>query len=201
MTTTQTKSKKTTSKRKTTVTTSIELPANPFAFEVLDLVSKQRTNAKKIEVLKKYEHDSLKALFIWNFDESVISELPPGEVPYSSLKDEQTTTGTLSTKVNQLVDTMDYNNTTSLGNASDMRRGHTSIRKEWTKFYNFIKGGNNTLASLRRETMFIQILEGLHPLDAQILCLVKDKKLQEKYKITREVVESAYPDIRWGGRS
>ncbi|MFZ9249273.1 MAG: DUF6433 family protein [Candidatus Nanopelagicales bacterium] len=200
MTTTQTKSKRTTSKRTTSVD-SIELPANPFAFEVLDLVSKQKSNARKVEVLKKYEHDSLKALFIWNFDESVISVLPPGEVPYSNLRDEQKTTGTLSTKVNQLVDTMDYNDTISLGNASDMRQGHTSIRKEWRKFYNFIKGGNETLPSLRRETMFIQILEGLHPLDAQILCLVKDKKLETKYKISKEIVSEAYPDIRWGGRS
>ena len=51
-----------------------------------------------------------------------------------------------------------------------------------------MKGGNDALKSLRRETMFIQILEGLHPLDAEILCLVKDKKLYDKYKITKENV-------------
>ena len=49
--------------------------------------------------------------------------------------------------------------------------------------------------------MFIQILEGLHPLDAEILCLVKDKKLYDKYKITKENVAEAYPDIIWGNRS
>jgi hypothetical protein len=59
----------------------------------------------------------------------------------------------------------------------------------------------DSLASLRRETMFIQMLEGLHPLEAEILCLVKDKKLQTKYKITKEIVTQAYPDISWGGRS
>jgi hypothetical protein len=164
-------------------------------------LNKQRTKAKKVEVLKKYEHDSLKALFIWNFDETVISLLPPGEVPYSSLKDEQISSGTLSDKVNQLVGTMEYFDTTSLGNAADMKKGKTTIRKEWTKFYNFCKGGNDQLKSLRRETMFIQILEGLHPLDAEILCLVKDKELQTKYKITKEIVSEAYPDIQWGGRS
>ena len=46
--------------------------------------------------------------------------------------------------------------------------------------------------------MFIQILEGLHPLDAEILCLVKDKKLYDKYKITKANVTEAYPDIVWG---
>ena len=65
--------KKMTTKRKTTATktvkvsSSLNLPKNPFAFEVFDLVSRQRSKAKKIEVLKKYEHVSLKSLLIWNF--------------------------------------------------------------------------------------------------------------------------------------
>jgi hypothetical protein len=49
--------------------------------------------------------------------------------------------------------------------------------------------------------MFINILEGLHPLEAEILILVKDKKLDTKYKITKEIVSQAYPSITWGGRS
>ena len=200
-TTRKTTVKKASTPRKAAPKTTLELPANPFTFEVLALVNKQKTKAKKVEVLKKYEHDSLKALFIWNFDESVISLLPPGEVPYSSLKDEQITSGTLSDKVNQLVGTMEYFDTTSLGNAADLKKGKTTIRKEWTKFYNFCKGGNDALKSLRRETMFIQILEGLHPLDAEILCLVKDKQLGTKYKVTKEIVSEAYPDVQWGGRS
>ena len=80
-------------------------------------------------------------------------------------------------------------------------QGFSSIRKEYERFYNFIKGGNDSLSSLRRETMFINILQGLHPLEAEILCLVKDKKLSEKYKITKDIVSQAYPDIQWGGRS
>ena len=179
----------------------VDLPPNPFTFEVLSLASKQRSNAKKVEVLRKYEHNSIKAIFIWNYDDTSISLLPPGEVPYSSLKDEQISSGSLSTKVNQLVGTMEYNDTISMGNATDMKRGRTTLRKEWTKLYNFVKGGNDQLNSLRRETMFIQILEGLHPLDAEILCLVKDKKLYDKYKITKENVIEAYPDIQWGNRS
>ena len=179
----------------------VDLPPNPFTFEVFALVSKQRSNAKKVELLKKYDHDSIRALFIWNYDDSIISLLPQGEVPYSSLKDEQISSGTLSTKVNQLVGTMEYNDTVSMGNATDLKKGRTTLRKEWTKLYNFIKGGNDSLKSLRRETMFIQILEGLHPLDAEILCLVKDKKLSDKYKITKENVSEAYPNIIWGNRS
>ena len=181
--------------RKVTPQPIVDLPANPFTFEVLSLVVKQRSNAKKVEALKKYEHDSIKALFIWNYDDSVISLLPPGEVPYSSLQEEQSTSGTLSTRINQQSETMRYNNT------PNANKGHTTLRREWTKLYNFIKGGNDALNGLRRETMFIQILQGLHPLDAEILCLVKDKKLYDKYKITKEIVTEAYPDIVWGNRS
>ena len=177
-----------------------DLPPNPFTFEVLSLASKQRSNARKVEVLKKYEHESIKAIFIWNYDDSVISLLPEGEVPYSSLKDEQNTSGTLTTKIDQSVGTMQYNGTTSMGNATDLTKGRTTLRREWTKLYNFIRGGNDSLSGLRRETMFIQILEGLHPLDAEILCLMKDKKLYDKYKITKENVIEAYPDIVWAVR-
>ena len=38
---------------------------------------------------------------------------------------------------------------------------HTSLRREWKNLYHFIKGGNDTLSSLRRETMFIQMLEAV----------------------------------------
>jgi hypothetical protein len=64
-----------------------------------------------------------------------------------------------------------------------------------------VKGGNDSLSKTRRESMFIQILEVLHPTEANLLCLVKDKLLEKQYKITKGVVESAYPDIQWGGRS
>jgi len=202
MTTTRKTTRKTSKKaeaiqtRKATTPQPItNLPPNPFTFEVLSLAVKQKSNAKKVEVLKKYEHNSIKAIFIWNYDDTVISLLPPGEVPYSSLEEEQNTSGTLTTKINQQSETMRYNNT------PNANKGHTTLRREWTKLYNFIKGGNDSLNSLRRETMFIQILQGLHPLDAEILCLMKDKKLYDKYKITKEIVTEAYPDIVWGNRS
>ena len=62
--------------------TSTKLPANPFLHEILALVSKQRSKFKKIEVLKEYECDALKSVLIWNFDNTAISAMPEGEVPY-----------------------------------------------------------------------------------------------------------------------
>ena len=78
---------------------------------------------------------------------------------------------------------------------------HTSLRREWKTLYHFIKGGNDSLSNIRRESMFIQMLEGLHPEEAEILCLIKDGRLSTKYKINRDTVMDAYPDITWGGRS
>ena len=196
MTTTAKKTKTKTVKAK--VTPIPKLPAIPFAFEVFDAASKQRTKAKKIEVLQTYAHDSIMALLIWNFDESVISILPEGEVPYGNTREDNSVTGTLSDKINDAVGKMSEMGSNSLGSQD---QGKASIRKEYTKFYNFLKGGNDKLSSLRRETMFINILEGLHPLEAEILILVKDKKLSDKYKITKEIAGAAYPQITWGGRS
>ena len=198
-----TTTKKTTTKKAKSFTVkakpSLELPHNPFAFEVFDLVSRQRSKAKKIEVLKKYEHLSLKVVLIWNFDESVLSMLPDGEVPYAGYDEKNTYSGTLSKKLDLEIRKMHEQGSFSLGAAD--QQGHTTIRRESRHFYRFIKGGDDSLNQMRRETMFINILQGLHPLEAEILTLCKDKKLGEVYKITKEVVAEAYPDIQWGGRS
>ena len=192
---TVTKTNKTTIKTEKPIET---LPTNPFIFEVLELVSKQRSNVKKVEVLKTYDDASLKTILIWNFDETVISLLPEGDVPYASTGEQTSYSGTLSSKVDDAVSKMSELGSNSLGS---MDQGKSSIRKEYQMFFNFVKGGNNGLSSLRRETMFINILQGLHPKEAELLCLVKDKKLSDKYKITLDNVKEAYPDIQWGGRS
>lgn len=187
----------TTTKTKTTIEKPIEiLPTNPFVFEILELASKQRSNAKKVEVLKTYEHDSLKAILIWNFDSTVISVLPPGEVPYGDVKDQNVYSGSLSDNLSK----------EAAGGESatvqDLQgRGRTSLRREYQNLYHFVKGGNDTLSTIRREMMFINVLQGLHPKEAQLLILTKDKKLTDNYKVTFENVKEAFPDIQWGNRS
>lgn len=145
------------------------LPSNPLLSEVLTKVSKQRTKAKKIQVLKENESLHLKAVLIWNFDDTVVSVLPEGEVPYNK-------------------------------NEAPAGTEHTYLAHEWKVLYNFVKGGNDFLRPVKREQLFLQLLEGLHPDEADIVCLVKDKNLTEKYKLSRPVVEEAFPDIEWGNR-
>ncbi len=145
------------------------LPSNPLLSEVLAKVSKQRTKAKKIQVLKENESLHLKSVLIWNFDESVISVLPEGEVPFDK-------------------------------NEAPAGTEHTYLAHEYKLLYNFIKGGNDFLKPVKREQLFLQLLEGLHEDEAEVICLMKDKKLTSKYKITKAIVEQAFPDIEWGGR-
>lgn len=200
MTTTKTKTPATTA-TKTVAPVNDNLPNNPFAFEVFYLVSRQKSNAKKVEILQKYDHPSLRALLIWNFDESVISMLPDGPVPYSGYKDQTTFNGNMSDKLTEEIRRMHEAGSFSIGNTADANQGHSTIRREFKHFYHFIKGGNDSINNIRRESMFISILEGLHPLESEILTLVKDKKLDTKYKITKDIVSQAYPSIIWGGRS
>ena len=168
--TTTTGSPRTKKTRKPRKTVTKKLPSNPFMNEILELVSEQKTDAKKVAILKEYECDIIKSLLIWNFDDSVISLLPVGNVPYKP-------------------------------NESPLGTDHSSLRREQRSLYNFVKGGNDKLSTIRRETIFIQMLEGLHPSEADIIIAVKDKDLEDLYDVPFEVVEEAYPDIEWGGRS
>lgn len=174
----------------------VELPSNPFVFEVLELASAQRSSAKRVEILKKYADNSIKSVLIWNFDESVISMIPEGEVPYGDPNEQSAFEGSLSENItNEMKGGM-----SATGQDLD-GRNRTSLRKEWTNLYNFVKGGNDSLTKTRREMMFINILRGLHPKEAEILILVKDGLLTDKYRLTKNMVSEAYPDITWGGRS
>lgn len=193
MTQTVTKKPKTTAKPKVSTPSVDSLPANPFQHEILELACAQRIRPKKIEVLQKYQNDALISLLIWNYDQSVISLLPEGDVPYSNSKDIAPGNDTLSQAIEKQLDDKMID---ALG--SNQR---TTLRQEYDKFYNFIKGGNDTLSSIRRETIFIQLLEGLHPKEAEIVCLVKDKKLTSKYNLPFDLIQEAYPFIVWGGRS
>ena len=194
--TTKTKTGKKPGRPRKVVDTPIKkLPNPPLAFEVLDLASKQRSVNKKVEVLKTYEHISFKMLFLWNFDATVESALPAGEVPYESYDEQTTSSGTLSKKIDLETRRMYETGSFSMGSADV--QGRTTIRRECKNFYHFVKGGNDTMKNLRRESMFINLLQGLHPLEAEIMCLVKEKSLEDKYKISRSIVEEAYPDIQW----
>ena len=70
---------------------------------------------------------------------------------------------------------------------------HTYLEVEAKRLYNFAKGGNDTINKIRKETLFIQMLEGLHASEAKVLIDVKNKSLNKTYKgLTSEMVKEAF---------
>ena len=128
--------------------------------------------------------------------QSVVSLLPPGPVPYGETNAQTTFAGTLSENIAKEA----AGGESATGQDLD-GRNKTSIRHEYRNFYHFVKGGNNELSTTRREMIFINMLQGLHPKEAELLCLVKDKDLESKYTVSLENVKQAYPNMTWGNRS
>ena len=70
---------------------------------------------------------------------------------------------------------------------------HTYLEVEARRLYNFAKGGNSTINKIRKETLFIQMLEGLHASEAKVLIDVKNKSLNKTYKgLTSDMVKEAF---------
>ena len=70
---------------------------------------------------------------------------------------------------------------------------HTILAGEARLLYNFIKGGNGQLTQNKRESMFVQMLEGLHADEAKLIVAAKDKKLHQVYKgLSANVVKEAF---------
>ena len=69
---------------------------------------------------------------------------------------------------------------------------HTTLYQEARRLHYFVKGAN-VLTKSKREMMFIQLLEGLHKDDAELMIAVKEKELNKRYKgLTDAVVKEAF---------
>ena len=139
--------------------------------EILRKVSNAKTKKEKVDLLRKHNTPALRQLLIINFDDSIVSMMPEGDVPYTP-------------------------------NDAPVGTDHTRLEQEYRGLYRFFKGGNDKLPSLRRESLFVQLLEGLSSEEAELLVLAKDGRINDKYKrLTKAVVSESLPSIEWGGRS
>ena len=77
---------------------------------------------------------------------------------------------------------------------------HTRLVHEFKGLYRFFKGGDASIKGMRREQLFVQLLEGLHADEANMLVSACNKDLQSKYRVTKAVVAEAFPSIEWGNR-
>ena len=70
---------------------------------------------------------------------------------------------------------------------------HTNLHGEARKLFHYLEGGNADLTQSKRESMFVQLLEGLHESDAEVLVAAKDKTLHRKFKgLSDNVVKEAF---------
>lgn len=68
------------------------------------------------------------------------------------------------------------------------------LQAETKRFYLFVEGGGANLSKLKRESLFIQLLESIHPEDAKIVLRAKDKK--DPYPgIDRSLILEAFPGL------
>ena len=77
---------------------------------------------------------------------------------------------------------------------------HTRLTQEYRGLYRFFKGGDASIKGMRREQLFVQLLEGLHADEANMLVSACSQDLQSKYRVTKAVVSEAFPSIEWGNR-
>ena len=130
--------------------------------EVLELVRQAKTKQEKVEILRKNTHPALKDILRINFDADVVSLLPEGAPPYEK---------------------------------DDAPEGYSvsSLYKTHKQFKYFFKGPiGDQVQAVRREKLFIDALESMHPTESDLLIEAKDRKLKG---ITKALVDEAFPGL------
>ncbi len=134
----------------------------PLFHEIFTKVNNAKDKPKKVAVLRKYDTPNLRNFLMCAFNPDIEWMLPEGDVPY-------------------------------IENDAPDGTEHSSLVSEAKVLYNFVKRkvagttdewaiGNPALNDMKRETLFIQLLEGLSAGEAQCLCLAKERTLHRKYK-------------------
>ena len=145
--------------------------------EVLQRVSNAKTKAQKIEILQEYKSQALTKILLCNFAKSIAFVFPSGQTPYTP---------------NEKPAGVEHQ---MLFNEQRMLDKFITKTVNGVKYFGCSGTTKPALQQLKKENMWIQILEGLHADEAELLDLVKDKKLTSRYKITRQNVIDAFPEL------
>ena len=146
--------------------------------EVLQRVSNAKTKDQKVNILKEYKSDALTKVLLCNFAKCMGMVFPDGKTPYTALDRPKGVQHQVLFTEHRVLDkflTKTINGVT---------------------YYGCSGGPKPNIQQLKKENMWIQLLEALHPEEAELLDLVKDKKLTKRYKITRQNVIDAFPELQ-----
>ena len=156
-----------------------KLPVNQTLIsEVLQRVSNAKVKADKIKILREYKSAALTKILLCNFATNIYFVFPEGKTPFTARK---TPKGVDHARL-----------------YSEQRFIDKFITKtvNGVMFYGCSKERKPRISQLKKEQMWMQLLESLHPEEARLLDLVKDKKLNTRYKISRQNVIDAFPELR-----
>ncbi len=142
----------------------------PLLHEIFMKVNNKKDKPGKIKILRQYQSEGMKKLLKAAFDPNIKWLLPPGAVPY---------------KANEAPDGTDH---TRLEQEASTLNNYVALTHEGTVYE-----GNPRLNKMKREMLFVQMLEGLSSGEAEILIAAKDKSLNKKYKgLNANTVKEAF---------
>lgn len=146
--------------------------------EVLQRVSNAKTKSQKIEILQEYKSEALTKILLCNFAKSVAFVFPSGKTPFTPLDRPKGIQHQVLFTEHRLVDKM--------------------ITKtiNGVVYYGCSGTPSPRIQQIKKEQLWIQLLEALHTEEAELLDLVKDKQLTTRYKITKQNVIDAFPELQ-----
>ena len=152
--------------------------AQTLISEVLQRVSNAKTKAKKVEILQEYKSPALTKVLLCNFADNIRFCFPSGKTPYTPQERPKGVDHQLLFNEQRLLEKF--------------------IAKQINGIVYFGCSGQTRprIQQLKKEQMWVQLLENLHPDESAVLDLVKDKKLTERYKITKQNVIDAFPELQ-----
>lgn len=71
----------------------------------------------------------------------------------------------------------------------------SNLMREMRTMYLYLRGGNDGLAPRRREVLFQQLLERIHPTEAAMIVAAKDGKFVNAYRVPKKIVDAAFPGL------
>ena len=146
--------------------------------EVFQRVSNAKTKAQKIQILQEYKSPALTKLLLCNFARSIRFCFPSGKTPYEPQERPKGVDHQYMFTEHRLIEKF------------------IAKRVNGVVYYGCSGTTRPRIQQLKKENLWLQLLEGLHPDEAEVMDLIKDKKLTSKYKITRQNVIDAFPELR-----
>ena len=156
-----------------------KLPVNQTLIsEVLQRVSNAKTKSEKVQILKQYRSEALTKILLCNFATNINFVFPNGKTPYTPQERPKGVDHSRLFTEHRFIDTF-------------ITKTVAGVR-----YFGCSQTTRPRLQQIKKEQLWVQMLEGLHPEEAKLMDLVKDKKLNTRYKVTKQNVIDAFPELR-----